>query len=162
MLKLLSAVALCILSLWGSPVMAQPAEGADQATKTINTYVYMRDSAGNKVFIETQFWRNDPNYDAKGLRRLSDVMAGLEKIGFKSTPEAARGWDKPEKVARCRINMEAMNKRWKGKSGTVVGCENNGISEMEIAGSEDAAHLKKVLDEFTKQFTLAKEKLARS
>ena len=46
----------------------------------------MRDAAGNKVFIESQFWRNDPDYDARALKRMSDVMAALEKLGYKATP----------------------------------------------------------------------------
>ena len=67
----------------------------------------MRDGAGNKLYIETQFWRNDPAYDARALKRLSDVMTGLEKLGFKQNDAAATGWDKPENVVRCRINMSS-------------------------------------------------------
>jgi hypothetical protein len=118
----------------------------------------MRDSAGDKVFLETQFWRNDAGYDQKALTRVSEVMAGLEKRGFKGDPNAANGWDKPEKVVRCRINMEVVNKRWRGKTGTIVNCENTGISEAEVAGSEDAKHVKEVLDALDKQLKLAKEK----
>jgi hypothetical protein len=121
----------------------------------------MRDAAGDKVFIETQFWRNDPNYDARALHRISDVMAGLEKLGFKGSPDAANGWDKPEKVVRCRINMEVINKRWRGKTGAIVNCENTGISEAEVVPSEDPKHVKLVLDAFDKQFKLAKEKLGK-
>jgi hypothetical protein len=150
-----------LLAACAAPALAQPAEGPDQAAKTISTYVYMKDSAGNKAFVETQFWRNNPDYDAKTLRRLSDVVSGLEKIGFKSSADAARGWDKPEKVVRCRITLETLNKRWKGKSGTLVGCDNSPISDNEIEGSENANHVKQVLDAFTKQFNLTKEKLAR-
>ena len=92
---------------------------------------------------------------------MSDVMSALEKLGYKGNPEAANGWDKPEKVVRCRINMEVVNKRWRGKSGTIVNCENTGISEMELANSEDPKHITQVLDAYNKQFKLAKEKLAR-
>jgi hypothetical protein len=121
----------------------------------------MRDAAGNKVFLESQFWRNDPNYDARVLKRISDVMAGLEKLGYKGNPDAANGWDKPEKIVRCRINMEVVNPRWRGTSGTIVNCENTGISEAEIPNSEDPKHVAQVLDAYNKQFKLAKEKLAR-
>ena len=60
-----------------------------------------------------------------------------------------------------RGRMEVVNKRWRGKSGTIVNCENTGISEMELANSEDPKHITQVLDAYNKQFKLAKEKLAR-
>jgi hypothetical protein len=150
-----------VLALCASAVSAQPTEAPDEAAKKLTPYVYMRDAGGNKVFIETVFWRNDPNYDARSLKRMSDVMAAFEKLGFKGNPDAANGWDKPEKVVRCRINMEVVNKRWRGKSGAIVNCENTGISEMEVAGSEDPKHVGLILDAFNKQFKLAKEKLGR-
>jgi hypothetical protein len=89
-----------VLAMSGSSVLAQPTDAADQVARKLNPYVYMRNAAGDKVFLETQIWRNDPNYDARALRRISDVMAGLEKLGFKGNPDAANGWDKPEKVVR--------------------------------------------------------------
>ena len=148
-----------LLALCMSAVSAQPTEAPDAAAHAINTYVYMRDGGGNKVYIETKFWRNDPNYDARALRRLTDVMSGLEKIGYKDSPEAANGWDKPEKVVRCRINLESTAKRWRAQSGALVSCEGTGISEAEVRPSEDAQHVKKVLDAFSKQFAIAKSKL---
>ena len=148
------------IALGATASFAQYKDSPDQAARKLNPYVYMRDSAGDKVFLETQFWRNDAGYDQKALTRVSEVMAGLEKRGFKGDPSAANGWDKPEKVVRCRINMEVVNKRWRGKTGTIVNCENTGISEAEIAGSEEPKHVSEVLDAFDKQFKLAKEKLA--
>ena len=150
-----------VLALTAGAALAQPSEAADEAGKKLNPYVYMRDASGNKVFLESQFWRNDPGYDARALKRMSDVMSALEKLGYKGNPDAANGWDKPEKVVRCRINMEVVNKRWRGKSGTIVNCENTGISEMELANSEDPKHITQILDAYNKQFKLAKEKLAR-
>ncbi len=158
--SLLNALGL-VLALGASIASAQPVEGPDAATHSITSYVYMRSAAGNKVFIETQFWRNDPNYDARALRRISDVMTGLEKLGFKRSADAANGWDKPEKVIRCRINLEVVNKRWRGKTGALVGCEGTGISDAEITPSEDAKHVTLVLDAFDRQFKLAKEKLGK-
>jgi hypothetical protein len=140
--------------------VAQYKDTPEQAARKLNPYVYMKDGAGDKVFLETQFWRNDPAYDQAALTRVSEVMSGLEKRGFKGDTSAANGWDKPEKVVRCRINMEVVNKRWRGKTGTIVNCENTGISDAEIAGSEDPKHVKEVLDAFDRQFKLAKEKLA--
>jgi hypothetical protein len=149
-----------LLALASITAWAQYKDTPDQSARKLNPYVYMRDGAGDKVFLETQFWRNDPAYDQKALTRISAVMSGLEKRGYKGDVNAAHGWDKPEKVVRCRINMEVVNKRWRGKTGTIVNCENTGISEAEIAGSEDAKHVEEVLDAFDRQFKLAKEKLA--
>jgi len=150
-----------LFALTATATWAQYKDTPDQGARKLNPYVYMRDGAGDKVFLETQFWRNDPAYDQKTLARVSDVMAGLEKRGFKGDPNAANGWDKPEKVVRCRINMEVYNKRWRGKTGTIVNCENTGISEAEVAGSDDPKHVKEVLDAFDKQFKLAKEKVGK-
>ena len=150
-----------LLALAVGPVRAQPADDAERAKGPINPYVYMRDGAGNKLYIETQFWRNDPAYDARTLKRLSDVMTGLEKVGFKQNADAANGWDKQESVVRCRINMESTAKRWRGKSGTIVSCEGTGISDAEVRPSEDPKHVSLVLDAFGKQFKIAKEKLGR-
>jgi hypothetical protein len=153
---------LLLAALTVGTASAQPAENAENAKGSINPYVYMRDGAGNKLFIETQFWRNDPNYDVRTLKRLSDVMAGLEKLGFKENPDAAQGWGKPENnIVRCRINMESTAKRWRGKSGTIVACEGTGISDAEVRPSEDPKHVALVLDAFNKQFKLAREKLGR-
>ena len=152
--------ACALLALASMATWAQYKDTPEQQARKLNPYVYMRDGAGDKVFLESQFWRNDPAYDQKALSRLSEVMSGLEKRGYKGDVNAANGWDKPEKVVRCRINMEVVNKRWRGKTGTIVNCENTGISEAEVAGSEDPKHVKEVLDAFDKQFKLAKEKLA--
>jgi hypothetical protein len=154
-----TVLAVTLLALAVGTASAQPAENAEGAKGSINPYVYMRDGAGNKLYIETQFWRNDPGYDARALKRLSDVMSGLEKLGFKENPAAATGWDKPENnIIRCRINMESTAKRWRGKSGTIVACEGTGISDAEIRPSEDPKHVQQVLEAFNKQFQLVKEK----
>jgi hypothetical protein len=153
-----AVAALCAVA--ATATLAQYKDAPDQQARKLNPYVYMRDGAGDKVFLETQFWRNDSAYDQKALARVSEVMSGLEKRGFKGDAAAANGWDKPEKVVRCRINMEVVNKRWRGKTGAIVNCENTGISEAEVAGSEDPKHVKEVLDAFDKQFKLAKDKLA--
>ena len=160
MRKPIRAAACALLAVASMAAWAQYKDTPEQQARKLNPYVYMRGGAGDKVFLESQFWRNDPAYDQKALSRLSEVMSGLEKRGYKGDVNAANGWDKPEKVVRCRINMEVVNKRWRGKTGTIVNCENTGISEAEVAGSEDPKHVKDVLDAFDKQFKLAKEKTA--
>ena len=153
--------AFALLALAPIAAWAQYKDTPDQQARKLNPYVYMRDAAGDKVFLETQFWRNDAGYDQKALTRISEVMSGLEKRGFKGDVNAANGWDKPEKVVRCRINMESTVKRWRGKSGTIVACENTGISDAEVRPSEDPKHVALVLDAFNKQFKIAKEKMGR-
>jgi hypothetical protein len=160
MRKPIRAAACALLAVASMATWAQYKDTPEQQARKLNPYVYMRDGAGDKVFLETQFWRNDPAYDQKALTRVSEVMSGLEKRGFKGDVNAANGWDKPEKVVRCRINMEVVNKRWRGKTGTIVNCENTGISEAEVAGSEYPTHVKVVLDAFDKHFKLAKDKRA--
>ena len=160
MRKPIRFAACALLALASTATWAQYKDTPEQQARKLNPYVYMRDGAGDKVFLETQFWRNDPAYDQKALTRISEVMSGLEKRGYKGDVNAANGWDKPEKVVRCRINMEVVNKRWRGKTGTIVNCENTGISEAEIAGSEEPKHVQEVLEAFDKQFKLAKEKVA--
>lgn len=150
-----------LLALTAFQAGAQPADDADKATGSINPYVYMSDGAKNKLYIETHFWRNDPAYDARVLKRMSDVMTELEKLGFKRNNDAGTGWEKPENLVRCRINLESTAKRWRGKTGTVVGCEGTGISDAEVRPSEDPKHVQLVMDAFGRQFKLAKDKLGR-
>jgi hypothetical protein len=57
--------------------------------------------------------------------------------------------------------MESTVKRWRGKSGTIVACENTGISDAEVRPSEDPKHVALVLEAFGKQFKIAKEKMGR-
>jgi hypothetical protein len=54
--------------------------------------------------------------------------------------------------------MEVVNKRWRGKTGAIVACENTGISDAEVVPSEDPKHVSLVLQAFDKQYKLAKEK----
>lgn len=158
MRKPIRFAACALLALASMATWAQYKDTPEQQARKLNPYVYMRDGAGDKVFLETQFWRNDPAYDQKALTRVSEVMSGLEKRGFKGDVNAANGWDKPEKVVRCRINMEVVNKRWRGKTGAIVACENTGISDAEVVPSEDPKHVSLVLQAFDKQYKLAKEK----
>ena len=62
---------LLLTALMVGTASAQPAENAENAKGSINPYVYMRDGAGNKVFIETQFWRNDLAYDTRSLKPIA-------------------------------------------------------------------------------------------
>jgi hypothetical protein len=149
-----------ILALCVSAVSAQPTETPDEAAKKLTPYVYMRDAGGNKVFVESVFWRNDPNYDARSLKRMSDVMAAFEKLGFKGNPDAANGWDKAEKVVlpdqhgsghRALARQERRDRQLREHRHF-----RDGSPRLE-----DPKHVSLILDAFNKQFKLAKEKLGR-
>ena len=107
MRKPIRFAACALLALASMATWAQYKDTPEQQARKLNPYVYMRDGAGDKVFLETQFWRNDPAYDQKALTRVSEVMSGLEKRGYKGDVNAANGWDKPEKVVRCRITWKS-------------------------------------------------------
>ena len=91
-----------VLALTAGTVLAQPSGAADEAAKKLTPYVYMRDAGGNKVFLESQFWRNDPNYDARVLKRMSDVMAAFEKLGYKGIESCELTFDD------CRVPAAAI------------------------------------------------------
>ena len=65
--------ALCAMA--ATAALAQYKDSPEQQARKLNPYVYMRDGGGDKIFLETQFWRNDPGYDQKALTRVSEVMS---------------------------------------------------------------------------------------
>ena len=46
-------------SLSATIAVAQPTEGADQASRRVSTYVYMVNATKDKVLVNTQFFRNE-------------------------------------------------------------------------------------------------------
>ena len=97
-----------VLALTAGAALAQPSGAADEAAKKLNPYVYMRDAGGNKVFLESQFWRNDPNYDARVLKRVSDVMRSFSQSsnsdvdGFFFSPGMSRRLKKTSNASCSR------------------------------------------------------------
>ena len=131
-----------LLALTAFQAGAQPADDADKATGSINPYVYMSDGAKNKLYIETHFWRNDPAYDARVLKRMSDVMTELEKLGFKRNNDAGTGWEKPENLVRCpdQPGVDCQALAWQDRDGG--GMRGNGYLRCRgppIGGSETRA-----------------------
>ena len=142
------AAALC-----ATPALAQPAGTPDQQARAVNVYVYLMDGGNNRVLVSTNFWRNDGTYDDRALHRFMEVLAALEKKGFRMDPKAViDSWDKPAPYARCYVYLEDMQVAQRGKgsvaSGSRVWCSGAGISEAELRSSEGQGHVGQVLQRF--------------
>jgi hypothetical protein len=161
--SLLAAALACAVVTGGAH--AQPANTPDQATKAVGTYVYLMDSGNNRVLLSTQFWRNDPKYDDRAFHRFLDVLAGLEKRGFRKDDKAAiDNWEKPEPYTRCYIYLEDLQTAKGGKgivSSARIWCSDNGVSESDVAGSDNPKHADLVLQRFDAYFARAKKNLKK-
>jgi hypothetical protein len=151
----ISAVLALALSgaLCATTALAQPAGTTAEASRAVNTYVYMIDDAKNRVLVSTNFWRNDTKYDDRTLHRFLDILAALEKKGFRMDPKAViDSWDKPAPYARCYVYLEDMQVAQKGKGGVTSGsrvwCSGAGISEAEVRQSDGQGHVGQVLQRF--------------
>ena len=146
--------ALALTAALSAPAtLAQPAATPDQQARVVNTYVYLMDGGNNRVLVSTNFWRNDPKYDDRAFHRFMDVLAALEKKGFRMDPKAViDSWDKPAPFARCYVYLEDLQVAQKGKGGITPGsrvwCSGAGISEAELRGSDGQGHVAQVLQRF--------------
>jgi hypothetical protein len=161
MFKLLFGLAIAVILAGGAA--AQPANTAEQEERTVGPYLYLTDSSGNKVLLSTQFWRNDPKYDDRAFHRFLDVMAALEKRGFRKNDKAVIDWDKPEPVVRCYIYLEDLQTARKAKGAIVsdsrLWCADNGASEHEVKPSDTPKHVDEVMKYFDEYFARAKAKV---
>ncbi|MGH8851429.1 MAG: hypothetical protein ACREYD_10575 [Casimicrobiaceae bacterium] len=162
MSRMFLGIALALVLCEGVP--AQPTNAPEQQQRTVNPYLYLMDSSGNKILLSTQFWRNDPKYDDRAFHRFLDVMAALEKRGFHKNEKAViADWDKPEPFARCYIYLEDLQAARKTKGGLVSGsrlwCSDNGASEHEVRQSDTPKHVDDVMKSFDEYFARAKAKL---
>jgi hypothetical protein len=113
----------------------------------------MMDNANNRVLVSTNFWRNDAKYDDRAFHRFLDVLATLEKKGFRMDPKATiDSWDKPTPYARCYIYLEDLQVAQKTKTGMATGsrvwCSGAGISEAELRQSDAQGHIGQVVQRF--------------
>ncbi|HSQ81902.1 MAG TPA: hypothetical protein VLU54_12360 [Casimicrobiaceae bacterium] len=159
--KAISFVAGALLALATATAAAQPSGNADEASRSINPYVYMSDAHGNKVLVSTTFWRNDQEYDVRSLRRLYAVMSDLEKLGFKKNDQASIDWNKKESVIRCAIYLESRQAGRGGKTGTRVWCDESGLSEFTVSPSDEPKHVDLVMKRFDTQYAGAKRNLTK-
>ena len=157
---IMRAVAIWMV-LWAGTALAQPTDDA-AASRAVEAYVYLMNGAGDRVLVSTQFFRNDPKYDERAFHRFMDVLAALEKRGFRKDPKATiESWDKPAPYVRCYIYLEdrqAGRKTARGiTSGSRVWCTENGASEIELDRSDAPKHLDTVLSHFDTYFNRARK-----
>ncbi|HZP86734.1 MAG TPA: hypothetical protein VFB54_07920 [Burkholderiales bacterium] len=154
----------CILAIAiaaiASTAAAQPSDDANAPDRSIPAYIYLMNDRGDKVLVSTQFWRNDPKYDDRAFHRFLDVVASLEKRGFRKDPKATiESWDKPEPYVRCYVYLEdrqAGRRTRKGvTTGTRLWCSENGASELELDRSDAPRHVDNVLKRFDQYFDRA-------
>jgi hypothetical protein len=156
----------CALLVAAGAALAQPVNNPDQAARSVNTYVYMMDRAGHKVLVSTKFWRNDPKYDDRAFHRFLDVLAGLEKQGFRLDEKAViQGWDGQRPFARCFIYLEDLQAGTATKTsvttGTRVWCSEAGASELEVKASDGPKHVEQVMQRFDGMLDRAKSALKK-
>jgi hypothetical protein len=160
-----SLLGLIIAVVLAEGALAQPANTAEQEERTVGPYLYLADSSGNKVLLSTQFWRNDPKYDDRAFHRFLDVMAALEKRGFRKNEKVVIDWDKPEPVVRCYIYLEDLQAAKKAKGAVVsdarLWCADNGASEHEVRPSDTPKHVDEVMKYFDEYFARANAKVRK-
>jgi hypothetical protein len=155
------------LALCAGTATAQPVNQPDQMARSIGQYVYVMDKSGHKVLVSTKFWRNDPKYDDRAFHRFMDVLAALEKRGFRLDDKAViQNWDGQRPYARCFIYLEDLQAGTTTKtsiaSGTRVWCSEAGASELEVKASDGAKHVDQVLQRFDSILERAKSVLKKT
>ncbi len=154
------------LATAAAPAFAQPTASPDQESRAVPVYLYLMDAAKNKVLVSTQVWRNDPKYDDRAFHRFLEVMAALEKRGFRKDEKAViDNWEKPQPFARCFIYLEDLQAGKQTKtvvtSGARVWCFGAGLSEAEVQPSENPKHVELVLARFDNMFERAKKNVKK-
>ena len=162
----LAALAPLALALFAAAATAQPTNAPDQAERALSPYVYLVDGKGNRILVSTQFWRNDQKYDDRAFHRFLDVLAALEKRGFKKSDKVTiEGWDKPQPYSRCFIYLEDLQSGRVTKttvtSGARVWCTATGISEIAIQPSDNAKHVAQVMDKFEMMFDKSQKSIGK-
>jgi hypothetical protein len=156
MRKVLALLGGALFALVITGVSAQPRGDAATQERSVNPYVYMTDTAGDKVLLSTTFWGNDEAYDDRSLHRFFAVMAQLEKRGFKKNDQASIDWNKKSAHARCAIYLETVVPGGKGKTGTRVWCDDSGLGEFTVSPSDAKDHIETVMKRFDLHFAGAK------
>ena len=135
---------------------------------TIN--IFMRDANKNELLLGTRLWPNFPEYNAIALQRFFAMMKALEP-GYKQDDEVAYTWATKGRVTKCSIYLESWEAGVKNGTGTIVGCEANGVSSIAVtstadpnhaaSSSESPQHLNDVMDLFKKQWERARNSVAK-
>jgi hypothetical protein len=168
---------LLLMALGISGAFAQTKKGAAPGRNptakdpSIVVNVFMRDAGKNEVLVATRIWPGFPDYNAVALARYFAVMKALEPQ-YHQDDEVAYTWGTKGKVTKCSIYLESWEADAKGGTGSVVGCEANGVSSIAVtslgdatkkvvSSSADPKHLNDVMDLFKKQSDRAKQSLPK-
>jgi hypothetical protein len=146
---------------------AAPSKVPTAKDPSIVVNAFMRDAAKNEVLVATRIWPNSPDYNAVALARFFAVMKALEPQ-YKQDDDVAFTWSTKGKVTKCSIYLESWDADVKsGGTGTVVGCEANGVSGIPVttgtdanrkaSSSADPKHMNDILELFKKQSDRAKQ-----
>lgn len=151
----------------------KPATAAKMPTPkdaSISVTVFMRDAGKNELLLETKIWPDNPDYNTLSLQRYFAAMKALGPA-YKQDDEVAYTWSTKGKVTKCAIYLESWDAGVKNGTGTIVGCEANGVSAVGVtsvadpkhppSASGDSKHLADVLELFKKQSERAKASLPK-
>jgi hypothetical protein len=171
LLALLVAVGISGASAQTKKAAAAPGKNPVASDPSIVVNVFMRDAAKNEVLVATRIWPQHPDYNAVALARYFAIMKALEPQ-YKQDDEVAYTWGTKGKVAKCSIYLESFEAGAKNGTGSVVGCEANGVSgipvtsasdpsKKTVSASSDPKHQADVLDLFKHQFDRARQSLPK-
>ena len=150
---------------------AAPGKTPGEKDKSIVVNVFMRDAAKSEVLVATRIWPAYPDYNAVALARYFAIMKALEPQ-YTQDDEVAYTWGTKGKVTKCSIYLESFEAGVKNGTGSVVGCEANGVSgipvtsladpnKKTVSASSDPKHQADVLDLFKRQSDRAKQTLSK-
>ena len=167
---------LLLVALGSSDALAQakkggaPSRAPTPKDPSILVNVFMRDAGKNEVLVATRIWPGLPDYNAVALARYFAVMKALEPP-YAQDDDVAYTWGNKGKVTKCSIYLESWEANAKGGTGTVVGCEANGVSNIAVTSSADPkkavslsgdpAHMKDALELFKKQMERARQNIPK-
>jgi hypothetical protein len=147
---------------------AAPSKTPTAKDPSIVVNAFMRDAAKNEVLVATRIFPNSPDYNTVALARFFATIKALEPQ-YRLDEDVAYTWSTKGKVTKCSIYLESWEADVKsGGTGTVVGCEANGVSGVPVtiggdakraSPSADSKHLNDTLDLFKKQSDRAKQSL---
>lgn len=176
MLRSISLLLLLPLVFGVSEISAQtkkpssPGKVPTAKENSIIVNVYMRDANKNEVLLGTRIWPGYPDYNAVVLQRFFAAMKALEPT-YKQDDEVAYSWPTKGKVAKCSIYLESTEAGVKNGTGSVVGCEANGVSSLAVtseadpkhavSSSGDPRHLNDVMELFKKQSERARNNVSK-
>ena len=149
---------------------SSPGKSPTAKDNAITINVFLRDAGKNEILLGTHIWPGYPDYNTVALQRFFAVMKALEPP-YSQDDEVAYTWGTKGKVTKCGIYLEAWEASAKSGTGSLVGCEANGVSNLPVTSSADpkhpvsssgdSKHMSDLLDLFKKQSERAKLTLGK-